>query len=138
MTTQRPLLVQQQFTVKAYDIDVMGIVSNIVYVRWFEDLRHLFLDQFCPYQEVMAAQISPILMRTEINYLAPLTIFDSPLASAWMPVSGRSKWEMAFEFVVGEKVHCMGRQVGCFYDLKRKRPAPIPERLRLQFVAETT
>jgi acyl-CoA thioester hydrolase len=27
-----------------YEIDFAGVVSNIVYVRWLEDLRNLFCD----------------------------------------------------------------------------------------------
>jgi acyl-CoA thioester hydrolase len=44
----KPMLVELEIKIKAYDIDVMGIVSNIVYVRWFEDLRTLFLIHFYP------------------------------------------------------------------------------------------
>ena len=32
-------LVEMPLKVQGYDIDVAGIVSNIVYVRWLEDLR---------------------------------------------------------------------------------------------------
>ena len=34
MTQQRPLHVELPITVKTYDIDFLGIVSNIAYVRW--------------------------------------------------------------------------------------------------------
>ena len=72
----RPLLIEKQLKVNGYDIDVMGIVSNIVYVRWFEDLRYRFLDTFCPFEELLARNQSPILSRTEVEYKYPLTIYD--------------------------------------------------------------
>jgi len=42
----RPMLIQKPLKINGYDIDVMGIVSNIVYIRWFEDLRFEFLDRY--------------------------------------------------------------------------------------------
>lgn len=39
MTQERTLNLDMPITVKTYDIDFMGIVSNISYVRWMEDLR---------------------------------------------------------------------------------------------------
>ncbi len=32
--TQKPLLIEMPIKINFYDIDAMGIVSNIVYVRW--------------------------------------------------------------------------------------------------------
>ena len=40
------LEVQRPLRVKPYDIDVVGVVSNIVYVRWMEDLRMAMLDGY--------------------------------------------------------------------------------------------
>ena len=37
--------VQHSFRVMTYDIDFAGIVSNISYIRWLEDLRNLFAEQ---------------------------------------------------------------------------------------------
>ncbi|MGO9114694.1 MAG: hypothetical protein ACLP9L_36220 [Thermoguttaceae bacterium] len=42
------LEVQVPLRVKPYDIDVVGVVSNIVYVRWMEDLRLAMLDRDSP------------------------------------------------------------------------------------------
>lgn len=90
----RTLLAEQPIQINAYDIDAMGIVSNIVYVRWFEDLRMAFLNEHYSLAEMMAVQISPILMKTEIEYKAPLTIFDKPVGRCRMVKIGQSSWEM--------------------------------------------
>ncbi len=127
MSTNRKLLIEHNISIKAYEIDAMGIVSNIVYVKWFEDMRHIFLDQFYTYKEMMTENLSPILTKTEVEYKTPLTIFDHPTGYAWMEELGASKWVMAFEIRSGETVHCAGRQSGCFYDVNRKRPIPWPK-----------
>lgn len=131
---ERLMLVEMPIPVNGYDIDVMGIVSNIVYVRWFEDLRWAFLERYYPYQEIYQSGLSPILAHTEIEYKAPLTVFDRPTGRCWVTMLKKSRWEMAFELEISGKIHTTGRQCGYFYDLQRKRPARIPERLLTQYL----
>jgi acyl-CoA thioester hydrolase len=35
---------EQPLPIRTYDIDFAGIVSNIVFIRWLEDLRLALLD----------------------------------------------------------------------------------------------
>jgi acyl-CoA thioester hydrolase len=127
------MMVENDIYIHAYDVDAMGIVSNIVYIRWFEDMRHLFLDKYCPYTEMMREGKSPILMKTEVEYKMPLTLYDAPRARTWMAEAGGSRWVMEFEIFTGNLLHCRGRQTGCFYDVARKRPIPLPERLKKRY-----
>src|SRR5271165_1887491 len=62
------LEVQVPLRVKPYDIDVVGVVSNIVYVRWMEDLRLAMLDVYLPLDEQMADGIAPAILKVEIEY----------------------------------------------------------------------
>lgn len=133
----KPMFTQKQLDIRAYDIDAMGYVSNIVYVRWFEDLRHLFLDAYYPFPTMLQDKRSPVLMKTGVEYLKPLTIFDKPSGRSWMEKLGRSKWEMRFEIFQGAAVHCIGSQVGYFMDLETQRPAPFPDFLLQQYKKET-
>ena len=124
------------FAIRAYDIDAMGIVSNIVYVRWFEDLRTAFLEKYHPLRDILAAGITPILSHTDIVYRSPITIQDQPMGSSWIESMGRSKWRMGFEISVGERVCCTGIQEGIFIDLTTRRPCPAPERLADAYARE--
>ncbi|WP_368488310.1 acyl-CoA thioesterase [Clostridium sp. BJN0013] len=132
----RAMLVEREIEIKAYDIDVIGIVSNIVYVRWFEDLRHSFLDKYYPYEEMIQSKKSPILVKTEIEYKAPLTIYDKPLGKCWVTSMGRSRWEMGFEIYSGETINCLGKQLGCFFDLEKKKLTRVPQNIVLQYNRE--
>ncbi len=134
--SKTPMLIENEIYVKSYDIDVMGIVSNIVYVRWFEDLRHVFLDKYYPYQKMIAESMSPILMKTEIEYKTPLTIYDRPLGRCWMSDIGKSRWEMTFEILSDKAVHCTGKQWGCFYSVDSKKPVPMPKEIALGYRQE--
>ena len=127
------MLLEMPIKVNGYDIDVMGIVSNIVYVRWFEDLRQYFLDTYWPYQAMLKANQSPVLAKTTVEYKYPITIHDQPIGRIWVENFGRAKWEMSFEITIEKKVVCTGKQIGYVVDLERKRPIPMPEGLRKKY-----
>jgi acyl-CoA thioester hydrolase len=131
----KPLLTVKEFKVYAYDIDIMGIVSNIVYIRWFEDLRTKFLDENFPYEKMIQSGGSPILAKTEIEYKYPITYFDKPIGEAWISEMKRSKWEMCFKIYTGDKINCIGKQTGYYVNLTTKRPMPAPEELINKYLA---
>lgn len=129
----KKMLIEKEIKINGYDIDVMGIVSNIVYIRWFEDLRMAFLDKYYPYDEMFKQKISPILIETESLYKNYLTIVDKPIGRCWVTYLDEKKWEMEFEIVTGEIKHCTGKQSGLFYNLETKITALVPQRLANQY-----
>jgi len=133
----RPLLVTMPIQIKGYDIDVMGIVSNIVYIRWVEDLRMKFLDLYWPFEEMLKKDQSPILAETHVQYKIPLTIYDRPVGQLWISDLGKAKWAVSFEIASEKGIHCKGQQNGYFFDLKKKRPVPLPDELKEQYRRET-
>lgn len=135
MENTRPMFLEMPIKINGYDIDVMGIVSNIVYVRWFEDLRHFYLDTYWPYKEMLKSNLSPILSKTEVEYKYPLTIQDEITGRIWVHEFGRGKWIMAMEIATEQKVVCRGKQTGYIFDMERNRPVPIPEGLRAKYEA---
>lgn len=124
------------FRVKAYEIDAVGILSNIVYIRWFEDLRHAFLDAYCPFTDMMAQGISPILVKTEAEYKTPVRFCDTPTGRCWVEKLGRSRWQITIVIASGDTVHCVGHQTGCFYDINKRKVAPVPDVLRRAYERE--
>lgn len=99
-----------------YDIDAMGVVSNIVYIRWFEDLRTVFINQHMNYSTMINQGISPILMKTEAEYKVPVTIHDKPVGRIYLVKASKMKWVFKFEIVSPSGVHCIGTQTGGFTD----------------------
>jgi len=131
------MIVEMPLQVNGYDIDVMGIVSNIVYIRWFEDLRFKFLDTYFPFEKIISHNQSPILATTEASYKYPLTIYDKPFGRVWVIGMSRAKWKMEFEIVTENKIHCTGRQSGYFFDLNKNKPIAIPSELINRFKLES-
>ena len=112
-----------------YDIDFAGIVSNISYIRWLEDLRNLFAEQAFSIGDALRRGIAPALMHTEIDYLAPVRFPDIVIGRMWLAEHGRSKWELAAEFQsqgTGQIV-ARARQTGVFIALETLRPVRLPE-----------
>ncbi|MHB7941682.1 acyl-CoA thioesterase [Staphylococcus capitis] len=127
MNHEGKLVAEKEIEVNNYDIDAMGVVSNIVYVRWFEDLRTVFINQYMNYSEMIKNHISPILMKTEIEYKVPITIHDRPVGRCWLVQASKLKWVFKFEIASGDKVHCEGSQMGGFYDLDREKITKMPQ-----------
>jgi len=132
------MLITTDFLIKLYDVDGMGFVSNITYVRWLEDLRSLFLEKYYPLSILIAEGISPVLANTSIDYLKPLTLQDRARGRAWITEMGSTRWSMEFEILQDDAVHCRARQRGYFIDLKSGRPARIPQPIADAYALESS
>ncbi|MCI0576450.1 MAG: acyl-CoA thioesterase [Chloroflexi bacterium] len=130
MTRLKPLSIELTLTVKTYDVDFAGIVSNIVYIRWLEDLRLQILAEYLPLAGLIAAGVGPVLTRTEIEYRRPLRLGDEAVGRMWVSKLGRLRWEVTAEIVMGEEVAAAAVQTGIFVTLATLRPAPVPAAMR--------
>ena len=124
-------------SVKAYEIDAMGVVSNIVYVKWLEDGRHAFLEKYYPYDEMIKAGISPVMMKNEITYKKPVRIMDKPMATLWITQLTKMRWEIYTEFTCEGTLYCSAVQNGCFVEIATGRPTRVPEALLAAYAHET-
>ena len=128
-----PRMIERDLPIRTYDIDFAGIVSNIVYIRWLEDLRLAMMEEAYPIARALAEDVAPILLETKIAYERPVTIHDALRGRMWATEMGRVKWHLAAEFVVGDTVHARAEQVGLFIRLSTRRPIAPPLPLRHRF-----
>ncbi len=126
------LEIRHTFKVMTYEIDFAGVVSNLVYVRWLEDLRNLFAEQTLPLGSLLERGIAPTLTRTEIDYLAPARLSDVIEARMWMEEAGRARFVLGAEFTsrASGQVTARARQVGVFVSVETGRPVPLPAEYR--------
>jgi acyl-CoA thioester hydrolase len=136
MTQQRPLHVDLPITVKTYDIDFMGVVSNIAYVRWMEDLRLHFLEVHYPLQKLISELIVPIITQTHIEYKRPIRMHDQVNGSIWLEKFDSSGWMANVEYMVNGKLAAMAKQGGIFINLGTMKPANPPEGLQKKYDEE--
>jgi acyl-CoA thioester hydrolase len=116
--------------VQTYDIDFVGIVSNIVFIRWLEDLRLGLMDEAYPLVQALAEDVAPILVSTRIAYRRPVTIADKLVGRMRVASLGRVRWRLAAEFTVGGIICADAEQEGLFMRLSTRRPIAIPEPIR--------
>jgi acyl-CoA thioester hydrolase len=136
MTQKRTLQVDLSITVKTYDIDFLGIVSNISYVRWLEDLRLHMLEVHYPLQKLVSELVVPVLTQTHIEYRRPVRMHDQVTGSLWMEKFDSSGWVANTEFMVNGKLVATASQSGVFINIGTMKPANPPEGLQKKFDEE--
>jgi acyl-CoA thioester hydrolase len=112
---------------------MLGIVHNRVYIRWLEDLRMQVLEDYLPLQPLMEAGISPLLVKTCIEYKRPVRLFDPLVGHMWMAALGRARYTLRAEFLVNGQLMASAEQTGCFVELATGRPVPVPKQARDQW-----
>jgi len=75
----KPLEVELPLPVESYDIDLTGVVSNIMYIRWLEDLRLEMLDRYFPLENQIKAGYSRGVLETHIQCGKTIRMFDGPI-----------------------------------------------------------
>ena len=130
--SKKPLSVELDIPVRTYDIDFGGIVSNIVYVRWLEDLRTKMLETYLPLDALMKMDIAPVVVKTTIQYHRPVKLFDKLHAVMWMGDMGTARGTIMAEFSVGGTIVTRAEQVDAFVKISTGRPVPVPA----EFVAQ--
>ncbi len=124
----KPFYTELPVKVYAYDIDAVGHVNNTVYIRWTEDARTAMLDEYLPYKDLMADQISPVLLHTEIDYILPVKLFDPLILSAYVSgVKGVQMW-IDFEFKVEGELRANAQQRGVFFNISKQKPCRPPKK----------
>jgi len=127
---KRLMPVSLDFVPKSYEIDFVGHVGNIVYVKWLEDLRFEWLEKYFPLSEQAEMDIAPVLLRTDIRYKSQIKLLDSPVkGTVWVEEMGRLKWLLGSEFVYDGKVKADALQTGIFVKLPDAKPIRTPNSL---------
>jgi len=124
--------VHQIFQVMTYDIDFAGVVSNITYIRWLEDLRNFYADQVLPIGAALNRGIFPVLGRTEIDYLSLVRFPDKVAGRMWLSERGNAKFVLSAEFnsQTTGMITAKSKQLGVFVSQATLRPIPLPDEFR--------
>jgi acyl-CoA thioester hydrolase len=130
----RALEVELAIPVRTYDIDFAGIVSNIVYIRWLEDLRLKFLHEHLPINEQIEQGYFPILAGTEIEYKRPVKLIDQVIGRLWISSLGRLKWTVQAEILANNVIAAVATQKGAFVSSQNNRPVRVPEKLQQKYL----
>lgn len=120
-----------EFVVKSYDVDFAGVVSNIVYLRWLEDLRLELLERTISIKELNDQGLNPTLVRTEIDYRAPLRLSDKVTGRMSIVRVGNASFTMHAELHKADgTLAAESTQVVCLVSARTGRPVSLPQTFR--------
>ncbi|PIG93175.1 thioesterase family protein [Gloeocapsopsis sp. IPPAS B-1203] len=129
-----PFETSLSLVVRTYDIDFAGIVSNIVFIRWLEDLRCEILVNHLSIADQLQNGIAPLLIQTKIDYKKSITMTDKPMGTMWISKLKAFKWFVNAEIAIDGIVMATAEQTGCFIDLTTRRPVPVPAELQQKYL----
>lgn len=126
------MICELEFEVRTYDVDFAGIVSNLVYHRWLEDLRLEVLAQAMSVPELMDAGMVPTLAQTLIDFRAPLRLAERVRGRQAITVVGRTSFVFETEMrrVPDGLIIAVARHKVVLVDAGTGQPVPVPARIR--------
>ncbi|MFH0882183.1 MAG: thioesterase family protein [bacterium] len=127
--TPRILSVTLEFVPKTYDIDASNHVSNISYIRWLEDLRLAWLDCYHPLKHEASSGVMPALLRTEIDYVRQIRLFEKVTGAMWVAPGGRLRFALHAEFTVDGELRARATQIGIWFRVEDSKPVRPPDEL---------
>lgn len=120
------------------DIDRMGHVNNVVYLRYAQDaaVAHWLAVATPEYAESLLW----VVRRHEIDYLRPALPGDQLLALTWVGAADGATFERFVDITrpSDERVLARVRTVWVALDAQKLRPRRVPEALRRLFDHDTS
>jgi len=120
-------------TVLPGDIDDLGHVNNVVYLRWIQDVAIAHWSAAATPE--MQADVAWVALRHEIDYKLPTVLGDAVAARTWVGTADATRFERNTEIVrlSDQKVLARGRTVWCPINRKTGRLTRVSEAVRARF-----
>lgn len=127
--SQPPLSFELTCEVLPADIDVLGHVSNVVYLRWIQDVATAHWRELAPLAS--QADLVWVVVRHEIDYKAPAVLGDVVRLRTWVGAATGLLFERHTEVLRGDgRMLARGRTLWCPIDPRTHRPRRVSPELR--------
>jgi acyl-CoA thioester hydrolase len=115
------------------DIDQLGHVNNVTYVRWVQDAAVAHWRAAAPAAD--QARLLWVVIRHEIDYKQPAFAGDALLARTWVGSASRITFERFTEIVRAQDrvVLARARTLWCPIDAGTGRPTAVSAEVRAGF-----
>ncbi|MEZ4363500.1 MAG: thioesterase family protein [Kofleriaceae bacterium] len=127
-----------QVTTKADDIDEVNHVSNLVYLRWVQDIAVAHSAELgWPFSRYRAHGAIFVVRRHELDYVAPVLLGEVVRLETWVESLKAASCVRRTEIVRerDSQVVCRGKTLWAFVSFEDGRPQRIPEEIRKAFGA---
>lgn len=121
------------FPVAPGDIDEIGHVNNVTYLRWVQDIAVAHWKAAAPAAD--QAKLWWVVVRHEIDYHRPAYLADGIIARTWVGSASRIRFERHTEILRASDrcVLAKARTVWCPIDAVTGRPAAVSAEVRACF-----
>lgn len=118
---------EHRITASAQDIDELGHVNNVVYVRYIQEVAAAHWDAIA--SAGLKAKYLWVVLRHEIDYRTPAFLNDEIIGTTWVGESHGAKFERFVKLVRAsdQKVLAESKTIWCMLDARSMRPARITE-----------
>jgi acyl-CoA thioester hydrolase len=114
------------------DMDALGHVNNVVYIRWLENGRVAYLAGLGEEGFLANSGVGPILASINCRFKAPVTYPDSVIIGTRVSELGADRLTFRHRIVSRSlgRVVAEGEGVMVSYDYSRGSKAPLPDAVR--------
>jgi len=119
--------------IQATDIDELGHVNNVTYVRWVQDVATAHWQAAAPAAE--QAALAWVLLRHEIDYKRPAFARDGVIARTWVGKATRLRFERHVELLraVDRQLLARSLTVWCPIDRQTGKLTKVSDEIRTRF-----
>lgn len=119
--------------VEAADIDQLGHVNNVTYVRWVQDVAVAHWNAIAAEED--KRNLLWVVLRHEIDYRQPAFLGQVLMARTWVGDARRLRFERHTEFVrsADGKLVVKARTVWCPIHALTGKPVAVSEQVRARF-----
>lgn len=120
-------------TVAPQDIDANGHANNVVYLRWVQEAATS--HWFAAVEPTLAASVSWVVVRHEIDYKKPAQLGDALIVRTWVGEMTRVTSERFCDVIRRSDglLLAKARTIWCTFDPATGRPVRIPAGTRSYF-----
>ena len=121
--------------VQSADIDGLGHVNNVVYLRWMQEAATAHWESAA--SEDLRSAVSWVVTRHEIDYKAPAFLGDRLVARTWVGEARGATWERFIEIrrLPEDQLLARGRSIYAALDRAGGRPRRVDAALIAVFGA---
>ena len=114
---------QHKIEISPADIDDLGHVNNVVYLRWVQEVAAAHWEYSAP--SYLKSKYAWVVLRHEIDYKNPAFLSDDLTGLTWVGTHSGAKFDRFVKIQSQEKVFAEAKTTWCLLDAKSFRPIQI-------------
>jgi acyl-CoA thioester hydrolase len=129
----KPEVFELFISIQPTDIDALGHVNNVTYVRWVQDVAVAHWQSAATAAD--QASLAWVVVRHEIDYKRPAFLRDKIIARTWVGEAVRHRFERHTELLraADRKLLARALTIWCPIDKQTGRPTDVTPEVRARF-----